>query len=102
MGLIEHQSTINPNKSIESKTMYSKKTVSIPYPEFFVLYDGKEPFPDKAVYKLSDLFRKTDGFGLPEKPYPLLEAEGIKKAIKYCSRYGILRESLYMKLPVWK
>ncbi|MCL2808456.1 MAG: Rpn family recombination-promoting nuclease/putative transposase, partial [Treponema sp.] len=50
--LIEHQSTINPNmalrllfyitrvleKKIESRTLYSKKPVSIPYPEFFVLY----------------------------------------------------------------
>ena len=149
--LIEHQSTINPNmalrlliyitrvleKKIDSRTLYSKKPVSIPYPEFFVLYDGKEPFPDKAVYKLSDLFRESKEFGLPEKPYPFLELEvkvfninegrnaeitarckklaeysafiarihafwkelgnleeGIKKAIKYCSRSGILREYL--------
>ena len=149
--LLEHQSTINPNmalrlliyitrvleKKIDSRTLYSKRPVSIPYPEFFVLYDGKEPFPDKVVYKLSDLYRKSNELGLPEKPYPLLELEvkvlninegrnaeitarckklaeysafitkvhsfwkesgdlkeGIKEAIKYCSRHDILREYL--------
>ena len=149
--LIEHQSTINPNmalrlliyitrvleKKINSRTLYSKKPVSIPRPEFFVLYNGKEPFPDSAVFKLSDLFIKPKDLGLLERTYPLLELEvkvlninegknseivsrckklaeysafiakiydfwdelgsleeGIRKAIKYCSNHGILREYL--------
>ena len=149
--LIEHQSSINPNmalrllfyisrvleKKINSKTLYSKKPVSIPWPEFFVLYNGKEPFPDKAVLKLSELFVNPKNIGLPEKTNPLLELEikvlninegrneeiitrckklaeysafiarihafwkelgsledGIKEAIKHCSRHGILREYL--------
>jgi predicted transposase/invertase (TIGR01784 family) len=87
--LIEHQSIINPNmalrllfyitrvleKRIDSRTLYSTKPVSIPRPEFFVLYNGKEQFSDTAVYKLSDLFEKPQGLGLPEKSRALLELE---------------------------
>ena len=149
--LIEHQSTINPNmalrlliyitrvleKKIDSKTLYSRKPVSIPRPEFFVLYNGKEAFPDTVVYKLSDLYKPAENSCFSKEKNPLLELEvkvlninegrnqeivnrcrklaeysafiakihefwkelnnleeGIKKAIKYCSRHGILREYL--------
>jgi len=87
--LIEQQSTINPNialrllfyitrileKRIHSRTLYSKKSVSIPWPEFYVLYNGKETFPDNAVFKLSDLFKTPEDLGLLKKNYPLLELE---------------------------
>jgi hypothetical protein len=87
--LIEHQSTINPNmalrlllyisrlleKRIKSRTLYSKKPVSIPWPEFYVLYNGPEPFPDNAVLQLSDLFEKPEKLGLAKMDYPLLELE---------------------------
>jgi len=149
--LIEHQSTINPNmalrlliyitrileKKIKSRTLYSKKPVSIPWPEFFVLYNGPEPFPDNAVLRLSELFEKPEYLGLPEKIRPLLDLEvrvininegrneaivkrcaklaeysaliakirafiiehgnmeeGIRAAIKYCSKHDILTEFL--------
>jgi hypothetical protein len=72
--LIEHQSTINPNmalrlllyvaaiykKIINSDTMYSSRRVKIPRPEFFVLYNGEDPHPDKRLYRLSDSFRDAD------------------------------------------
>ncbi|MCL2706001.1 MAG: Rpn family recombination-promoting nuclease/putative transposase [Spirochaetaceae bacterium] len=84
--LIEHQSTINPNmafrlflyiarvleKRIEGRTLYSRKPISIPWPEFFVLYNGKDIFPDKHIYKLSDLFEKPN---FMENDNPLLELE---------------------------
>jgi predicted transposase/invertase (TIGR01784 family) len=87
--LIEHQSTINPNmalrlliyitrvleKRVKSRTLYSKKPVSIPYPEFYVLYNGTEPFPDYDIVRLSDLFEKPQELGLSEKHRPLLELE---------------------------
>jgi len=149
--LIEHQSTINPNmalrllfyitrvleKKIDSRKLYSRKSVSIPRPEFFVLYNGKDPFPDHAVFKLSELFETSKDLVLPEKPHPLLELEvkvlninegrneeivrrckklseystfiakihafwdehgsleeGVKKAIKYCSKHGIMKDYL--------
>ena len=87
--LIEHQSTINPNmalrllfyisrileKRIKGRTLYSKKQVAIPWPEFYVLYNGLEPFPDEKVIRLSDLFEKPLDLGLAENVRPLLELE---------------------------
>jgi len=34
-----------------------KKTTRIPTPEFFVIYNGMEKYPDKKVLRLSDAFR---------------------------------------------
>jgi len=87
--LIEHQSTINPNMAlrifmyiaesykqmVKSKNIYSEKRISIPYPEFYVLYDGVDPYPDKETLRLSDLFENPQDLGLPEKSHPLLELE---------------------------
>jgi len=85
--LIEHQSSINPNmalrllmyigriyeKIIEGRNIYSKKHLSIPRPEFFVLYNGTDPFPDEQIVRLSDLFEKLKDLGLPERDIPALE-----------------------------
>jgi len=87
--LIEHQSTINPNMAlrllmymaeaykqmVKERNIYSGKKVSIPYPEFYVLYDGVESYPDKATLKLSDLFENLKDLGFAEKSHPLLELE---------------------------
>jgi predicted transposase/invertase (TIGR01784 family) len=87
--LIEHQSTVNPNmalrllmyiteiyeRKVKGRSIYSKKPVSIPYPEFFVLYNGTEPFPDNDIVRLSNLFEKQQELGLQEKTRPLLELE---------------------------
>jgi len=68
--LIEHQSTINDNmplrlllyiaevyKSIApNRSLYHKNAVPIPTPEFIVIYNGKEEYPDRNVLKLSDSF----------------------------------------------
>ncbi|MDR1219318.1 MAG: Rpn family recombination-promoting nuclease/putative transposase [Treponema sp.] len=73
--LVEHQSTINPNmplrllmymariyeKIIDNRRLYSSKKISVPRPEFIVLYTGKEDFPAVKTLKLSDLFRETGG-----------------------------------------
>ena len=73
--LIEHQSTINPNmairlllyaarvyeKIIDNKTLYSSKKRRIPRPEFIVLYNGNDPYPDESTLKLSDSFANTAG-----------------------------------------
>jgi len=85
--LIEHQSTINPNmalrmllyisrvyeKIINRRTLYSEIKLTVPYPEFYVLYNGAEPYPDECILKLSEMFIKPNDFMLPEKNYPLLE-----------------------------
>ena len=68
--LAEHQSTINPNMPIrcleyiarlyeqfyKSKEKYSRKQLAIPTPEFYVFYNGKEPYRSDSLLKLSDSF----------------------------------------------
>ena len=85
--LIEHQSTINPNmalrlllyigrvyeKIIQDKRIYSSKKIPVPKPEFFVLYNGLDPYPDENVLKLSEAFESTAALGLPQKGEPSLE-----------------------------
>jgi predicted transposase/invertase (TIGR01784 family) len=85
--LIEHQSTINPNmalrllmyiarvyeKIIGDRNIYSARLVSVPRPEFFVLYNGVSPFPEEQILKLSDVFEKTGSLGLSEKESTALE-----------------------------
>ena len=89
--LIEHQSTINPNmalrllmyvgrlyeKMVKNRDIYSRKKLTILRPEFFVLYNGKAPFPDKAILHLSDLFEKIDIPGIEEKVLLELEVQVI-------------------------
>jgi len=87
--LIEHQSTINPNmalrllmyigrvyeKIVEGRNIYSSKPLPIPQPEFFVLYNGTEPFPDEKIIRLSDTFEDPLFPGQPEKFITSLELE---------------------------
>jgi hypothetical protein len=88
--LIEHQSSINPNmparllsytarvyeKILTGKKnakLYGKKGVTLPRPEFIVLYNGEEPFPDSADLKLSESFADLSVLGLPAGAAPKLE-----------------------------
>jgi len=78
--LIEHQSTISQNiplrllmyiarvyeKIIESKNIYHRKLIKIPTPEFIVLYNGKESYPDHQVLRLSSAFKDISGLKLLE------------------------------------
>jgi hypothetical protein len=74
--LIEHQSTINPNMPlrllsyitqayktiINRRKLYQSNLEKIPEPEFIVLYNGKEDYPDYSELKLSDAFMEIAGF----------------------------------------
>jgi len=85
--LVEHQSTIGVNmalrldlymarlfeKMFKEKSLYSGKQLKIPRPEFYVLYNGKAPYPDQQIVRLSDAYEKTELLGLPEKEIPSLE-----------------------------
>jgi hypothetical protein len=85
--LIEHQSTINPNMPLRllmyiarvyekitgSKNIYSGKKLSIPRPEFIVLYNGTFPYPDEKTLKLSDSFEDPASLGLSKNALPELE-----------------------------
>ena len=85
--LIEHQSTINDNvpirllmyiarvyeKILDREKLYQKKLVKIPTPEFFVLYNGNEPYPDHKELKLSTAFKNLEGLKLFENGHFPLE-----------------------------
>jgi len=87
--LIEHQSTINPNMALrllmyisevfkrllKGSSIYSTKRVSIPWPEFYVLYNGTDQYPDEVILRLSDLYAKPEDLNLLEKTLPLLDLE---------------------------
>jgi len=83
--LIEHQSTINENmpirlliyisdvykKIIDRKKLYQKKLEKIPKPEFIVLYNGNEPYPDHKELRLSEAFKKVEGLKAVTENLPL-------------------------------
>ena len=68
--LAEAQSSINNNMPlrflfymseiysdcIDGRSIYRKRLIKIPHPEFIVLYNGKEEYPDESILKLSDAF----------------------------------------------
>ena len=71
--LLEHQTTVNPNMGLRcllyiadiykhliqsnKDDLYKVVPMSIETPEFYVLYNGRESYPEKDIMKLSDLFR---------------------------------------------
>ena len=71
--LIEHQSTINENMPfrcleyvtrlyegiVPSQTRYQSRVHKIPAPEFYVFYNGLEPYPAMKKLKLSDAFMSS-------------------------------------------
>jgi len=73
--LMEHQSTINDNMPLrmllymareyermtKGRDLYKEKMIKIPTPEFFVLYNGKDEFPDFKELRLSDSYKSKDG-----------------------------------------
>ena len=68
--LFEHQSSVNENMplrmllyisdifrgSLKDDQLYRKEIKPLPTPEFFVIYNGKDKYPDKKVLRLSDAF----------------------------------------------
>ena len=71
--LFEHQSTINPNmparmllysamlyrKMLSKESIYSKKLIPLPAPEFYVLYNGNEPWTNNSKLYLSSAFAEN-------------------------------------------
>ena len=74
--LIEHQSSINENmplrlliyaarvyeKLIDNDAVYKRSLLKIPKPDFIVLYNGVDPFPDRKTLRLSSAYME-----LPEE-----------------------------------
>jgi len=79
--LIEHQSSISANmplrlliyvarvyeKLIDNAAVYKSKLLKIPKPDFIVLYNGPDEFPDEKTLRLSDAYMEMPetfaGFG---------------------------------------
>ncbi|MCL2481091.1 MAG: Rpn family recombination-promoting nuclease/putative transposase [Spirochaetaceae bacterium] len=83
--LIEHMSTISDNlplrllmyigrlyeSIIDDEKRYQRKLEKIPSPEFIVLYNGKEKFPDHKELRLSSAFQNTEDLKLSKNKIPL-------------------------------
>ena len=73
--LVEQEASANPNMPlrfllyiaevyamiVDKAARFGYKLAKIARPEFVVLYNGTEPFPERATYKLSDAFKDADG-----------------------------------------
>jgi len=86
---IEHQASISPNmpiralmyigrvyeKIIDRRAIYRTKFFTIPTPEFYVLYNGTDAYPDEKTLRLSDAFRCANIPGVGGENFqPLLPA----------------------------
>lgn len=104
----EHQSTVNENmpvrdllylgrtleKLLDRKTIYKRKLVRIPTPEFFVFYNGDDPQPPEKILRLSDAY-------LEKIEHPMLELEVKVININLPSRHRILEECRPMYEYSW-
>ncbi len=104
----EHQSTVNENmplrdllylgrtleKLLDKRTLYKRKLVKIPTPEFFVFYNGDDPQPPEKTLRLSDAYLEKMG-------HPMLELEVKVININLPSGHRILEECRPMYEYSW-
>ena len=57
----------------DAKAVHAGKALRLPKPEFIVLYNGVEPYPDEQIVRLSEAFESVSSLGLSEKEIPSLE-----------------------------
>jgi hypothetical protein len=62
-------------KIVSDRNLYGSKLVKIPRPEFWVLYNGTAPYPDRQTLRLSDSFETALSLGVPEKTVLELEVQ---------------------------
>ena len=70
LSLYEHQSTYSPNLPIryllyvadiyanitKNENLYGTKKIMIPPPRFLIFYNGRAPYPERKILKLSELY----------------------------------------------
>ena len=119
--LAEHQSTINPNMPIrcleyiarlyeqfyKSKEKYSRKQLAIPTPEFYVFYNGKEPYRGNSLLKLSDSFTQTHDEYALELSVKVVninydKASEILKRCKLLEQYSLFVDAVRRNIAVDK
>jgi hypothetical protein len=105
--LIEHQSTINNNmplrmllyiadvyqRIINQKEVYQKRLIKLPSPEFIVLYNGIEPYPDHMELRLSAAFKDVEDLKIQEGNKPSLELVARVYNINYGHNSKLLEKS---------
>ena len=106
--IIEHQSTINENMPLrmlfyitellrrrfkgKHRQLYNEQMISLPKPEFFVIYNGKAPEQEYREMKLSSAFEGDDSMlELVVKVYNVNEGknEGLLKRCEFLNNYCI-------------
>ena len=104
----EHQSTINENmplrdliylgrtleKVLDEKSLYRRKMIHIPTPEFYVFYNGDASFPNEKILRLSDAY-------LEKTEHPMLELEVKVININPSSGHRLLKECRPMYEYSW-
>jgi len=104
----EHQSTINENmplrdllylgcaleKLLDKRTIYRRRLVKLPTPEFFVFYNGNDPQPPEKILRLSDAY-------LEKMAHPMLELEVKMININLPSGHRLLEECRPMYEYSW-
>ena len=94
MNLYEHQSTFNPNMPVRGLIylcrlyekyivkneidIYTSSLKELPFPQYFVFYNGTEKEPDRLELKLSDMFKAP-----PVSRTPALECIATMLNINY-------------------
>ncbi|MCL1794424.1 MAG: Rpn family recombination-promoting nuclease/putative transposase [Oscillospiraceae bacterium] len=91
--LVEHQSSINPNMPLrfllyiarqyqmmaDNDSMYSSQLMKILPPEFIVVYNGMDEYPEQSDLRLSDAFiEKTDSLDLKATVYNINKGQNPK------------------------
>ena len=111
--MVEQQSTINENmplrfleyltktyeKLIPSTDRYLYKTVPLPIPEFYVIYNGTKNYPAEKTLRLSDAFRLNNNnlenenisIELSVKVYNINKREDLGKLMKCVPLAGFAR-----------
>jgi hypothetical protein len=90
--MMEHQSTVNENmplrmllyvaeiykRLVPQRALYQRKRAPIPRPEFFVIYNGKEAYPDKTILRLSDAFKTSASQDACDKQAVYLQEQAVQ------------------------
>ena len=84
-------------KLTAERNVYGRKKLLIPRPEFIVLYNGVDPYPDKTVLRLSDAFEAATVLGIPKVSLPLLELTVTVYNINRGYNEGIVRRCERLK-----
>lgn len=113
LGILEHQSTVNPNmplrlllyvgrayeQLVDKDARYRTKLVKIPTPEFYIFYNGKKEFPAEQVLCLSDAFMKPPGGNSVELAVKVInintsKAHGILKKCRVLQEYSLFIDAV--------